>query len=109
MPAMPPRSPFRLACRWLLVLAMLPVTVAVQAADQGATPDARIDALMQRYAGDVPGASVLVIRDGRPVFRRSYGMAELETRRASTPAASLNSLTWDRACVLNAASLANSL
>ena len=25
MPAMPPRSPFRLACRWMLALAMLPV------------------------------------------------------------------------------------
>ena len=83
MPAMLPRSPFRLACRWLLALVMLPV--AVQATDQGATPDARIDALMQRYAGNVPGASVLVIKDGKPAFRKSYGMAELETRRAAAP------------------------
>lgn len=85
MPAMLPRSPFRLACRWLLALAMLPVAVAAQAADQGATPDARIDALMQRYAGNVPGASVLVLKDGKPAFRKSYGMAELETRRAAGP------------------------
>ncbi len=89
MPAMPPRSPFRLACRWMLALAMLPV--AALAADQGASPEARIDALMQRYAGNVPGASVLVIKDGRPAFRKSYGMAELETRRAAGPGGSASS------------------
>lgn len=44
-----------------------------------------IDALMKRYDGDVPGASVLVVRDGRPVIRRSYGQSNLEDRIASTP------------------------
>lgn len=44
-----------------------------------------IDVLMKRYDGDVPGASVLVVRDGRPVIRRSYGQANLEDRIASTP------------------------
>ena len=44
-----------------------------------------IDALMKRYEGDVPGASVLVVRDGRPVLRRSYGQSNLEDRAASTP------------------------
>ena len=47
---------------------------------------ARIDALMQAYAGAVPGASVLVLRDGVPVFRRAYGLADLEQRVAATPA-----------------------
>ncbi|KAF1710673.1 serine hydrolase [Pseudoxanthomonas kalamensis DSM 18571] len=54
------------------------------AGDDPSSPDAFIDALMQRYAGDVPGAAVLVIRDGQPVFRKSYGMAELETGRPAT-------------------------
>lgn len=44
-----------------------------------------IDVLMKRYAGDVPGASLLVVRDGRPVIRRSYGQANLEDRIAATP------------------------
>jgi len=44
-----------------------------------------IDVLMKRYDGDVPGASVLVVRDGRPVIRRSYGQSNLEDRAASTP------------------------
>lgn len=45
-----------------------------------------VDALMRAYAGDVPGASVLVVRDGAPVVRRSYGMSSLEERVSATPA-----------------------
>ena len=44
-----------------------------------------IDVLMKLYTGDVPGASLLVVRDGRPVIRRSYGQANLEDRIAATP------------------------
>ena len=47
----------------------------------------RVDALMQRYEGRVPGASLLVVRDGVPVVRRSYGMANLEDGSVATPAA----------------------
>jgi CubicO group peptidase (beta-lactamase class C family) len=45
-----------------------------------------IDALLRAYSGAVPGASVLVLRDGAPVFRRAYGLADLEQRVAATPA-----------------------
>jgi len=44
-----------------------------------------IDALMRDYQGEVPGASVLVVRDGKPVVRSAYGMANLEDRIRSTP------------------------
>ncbi|MDR0181429.1 serine hydrolase [Lysobacter sp. UC] len=44
-----------------------------------------IDALMRDYQGDVPGASVLVLRDGQPIVRRSYGLADLEKRVGATP------------------------
>jgi len=47
---------------------------------------ARIDQLMQPYTGDVPGASVLVMRDGQRVFRRAYGLADLEKHIPVTPA-----------------------
>ncbi|HVF36165.1 MAG TPA: serine hydrolase domain-containing protein, partial [Candidatus Saccharimonadia bacterium] len=40
---------------------------------------------MRDYAGDVPGASVLVVRDGRTVLARSYGLADLEARTESSP------------------------
>jgi len=51
-----------------------------------APPDPGIDALMQRYDGQMPGASVLVLKDGQPAFRRSYGLAVLEDGTAVTPA-----------------------
>jgi len=44
-----------------------------------------VDALMRNYAGDVPGAAVLVLRDGQPIVRASYGLADLETGTPSTP------------------------
>jgi len=43
----------------------------------------QVDALMRDYTGDVPGASVLVLRDGEPVVRAGYGMSDME---AHTPA-----------------------
>ncbi len=46
---------------------------------------ASIDALLRDYDGDGPGASVLVIRDGEPVVRRSYGYADLEGHVRATP------------------------
>ncbi len=45
-----------------------------------------IDTIMQAYQGDVPGASVLVIRDGKAVVRKGYGMANLEDHQMATPA-----------------------
>jgi CubicO group peptidase (beta-lactamase class C family) len=45
-----------------------------------------VDALMGQYQGPVPGASVLVVRDGEPVVRRAYGLANVEERIAATPA-----------------------
>jgi CubicO group peptidase (beta-lactamase class C family) len=41
-------------------------------------PQAEIDRLMQRYDGNVPGASLLVIKDGEAVVRRGYGRSDLE-------------------------------
>src|SRR4249919_251296 len=45
-----------------------------------------IDALMRDYTGHVPGASVLVVRDGVPIVRRSYGYADLDAHVPATPA-----------------------
>lgn len=45
----------------------------------------KIDALMRRYEGAVPGAGVLVVRDGEAIVRKSYGLADLEAGIAATP------------------------
>jgi len=50
----------------------------------GRTPD--IDALFEQYTGPaIPGASVIVIRDGHVILRRGYGMADLERHVAARP------------------------
>lgn len=46
----------------------------------------QVDELMRPYEGAVPGASVLVLRDGEPVLRAAYGMADLELGVEATPA-----------------------
>lgn len=45
----------------------------------------QIDQLMSRYDRPGPGASLLIVRDGKPIVRRSYGFANLEDRTAATP------------------------
>ena len=58
--------------------------VPVTAADMP-MPDARIDQLMQRYDGAVPGASLLVLKDGKPVVRRGYGRSDLARDTQADP------------------------
>ena len=44
-----------------------------------------VGALMQSYQGDVPGASLLVVRDGKPLIKRGYGMANMEQDTEAGP------------------------
>lgn len=44
----------------------------------------QVDALMRAYTGDVPGASVLVLRDGEAVVRAGYGLSDMESHTAAT-------------------------
>lgn len=46
----------------------------------------RIESMMQAYDGAVPGASLLVLRDGEAIVRRAWGMADLEAGVAASPA-----------------------
>ena len=39
-----------------------------------------VDSIMHAYDGEVPGASVLVVRDGVQLVHRAYGLANLEDR-----------------------------
>jgi CubicO group peptidase (beta-lactamase class C family) len=71
----------RLLLAWTAV-AMLGLGAAAQAQ----TRSAQIDALMNRYAGDGPGASLLVVKDDKAVIRRSYGYANLEEHIQTAPA-----------------------
>lgn len=67
------------------IAALLAVCIALAGCASGASPEASVDALMKRYDGDGPGASLLVIRDGAPLIRRGYGFADLERRVRASP------------------------
>lgn len=62
--------------------------LSAEAADEAdsAVVTKKIDQLMNRYAGSGPGASLLVVRAGKPAIRRSYGMADVEKAVPVTPA-----------------------
>ena len=45
----------------------------------------RVDSMMAAYDGPVPGAALLVLRDGVPVVRKGYGLADLERGVAVAP------------------------
>ena len=73
------------ACLCAACLCAACLCAACFAAD--APTPAAIDAIFADYARPgVPGASVIVIRDGKPVFTRAYGLAEREARTVATPA-----------------------
>lgn len=59
------------------------LTLLLVACAAGDTRMERIEMLMQAYEGAVPGASVLVLRDGKALVRRAWGLADME---AGTPA-----------------------
>ena len=64
-------------------LALALLALSVGCASGGGTA---LDTLFAEYAReDVPGASVIVIRDGRVILRRAYGMADLDRHVAATP------------------------
>ena len=66
----------------MLLLAL----VSPPAGEQPDSKAARVDALFASYnLPGVPGASVIVIRDGKPLYKRAYGLADVEARVAATP------------------------
>ena len=66
-------------------VAALAIAMLAGCATGRPTLEQRIDALMRDYDGDVPGASLLVLRDGVPLVRRGYGLADLGAGTAATP------------------------
>ena len=66
----------RLATALLLALAYSAVTASAQVSST------QIDAIFASLkSSNTPGAAVLVVRNGRPVFRRGYGVTDLRTLR----------------------------
>ena len=71
----------RLAPIALLLLLFQTVAVAQEAATE-----AQLDAVVASYfKKDEPGAAVLVMRDGKPLLRKGYGLADVELGVAIQP------------------------
>lgn len=45
---------------------------------ENAMPNAAVDRIMQAYEGEAPGASLLVLKDGKPLVMRGYGRSLVE-------------------------------
>jgi CubicO group peptidase (beta-lactamase class C family) len=69
----------------LLALSMLSGCASPETASPDTT--SRIDALFADYdRPDAPGASVLVLKDGDEVYKKAFGIADLEAGAPATPA-----------------------
>ncbi|HEX4932967.1 MAG TPA: serine hydrolase domain-containing protein, partial [Gemmatimonadaceae bacterium] len=67
---------------WLAIVVALPLRAQELPRDLVA----RVDSLFAPYhRTDAPGLAVAVVRDGRTIFAKGYGMADLEHRVAITP------------------------
>jgi len=64
-----------------LVVSLLILSVASAGICRGETLEEKVDQLCQRFdRPDVPGASVAVIRNGKVIFKKGYGLADLGKR-----------------------------
>ncbi|MFN2602898.1 MAG: serine hydrolase domain-containing protein [Gemmatimonadaceae bacterium] len=75
-----------IASKAILFLSLSIVPAACATNSYNHTMNDQVDALMRKYDGQVPGASVLVVKDGTAVVRRSWGMSDLENHVSASPA-----------------------
>jgi CubicO group peptidase (beta-lactamase class C family) len=57
-----------------------------QSVGRSIAPEKVIDSLLADYSGDNPGASVLVIQNGKAVYAKGFGLADLERKKHVKPA-----------------------
>lgn len=70
----------------LKTITCLAAIVLLAGCSHGTKPADPLAMLMSPYTGDVPGASLLVLKDGKPLVRRGYGLANLEDEDKASPA-----------------------
>jgi len=69
-------------CRTILFL----ISILVLPAGCRQPHETDVDTLFHGFDGDVPGAAVMVVRDGSPLFVKAYGLANVEKGIPVTPA-----------------------
>lgn len=63
------------------VLALVTAFISAPGAAEGQVSAAKIDSVFAFVQAHDPGCAVLVIKDGKPVYRRGFGLAELRGAR----------------------------
>ncbi len=72
----------------LVVISFL-MLVAAQAFAQG--QNARLDSLMSSiYPNDKPGAAIAIVENGKVIFKKGYGIADLDSKTIITPSTNFN-------------------
>ena len=66
----------------MLSLSQIPVAASDLRAQSN---DRAIDSLLKSYADNGAGAAVLVVRNGRVVVRKTYGLADVDSQKRITP------------------------
>ncbi|HEV8384035.1 MAG TPA: serine hydrolase domain-containing protein, partial [Candidatus Acidoferrales bacterium] len=75
----------RMRMWWLPAGGLLLTLMATAAGKTSRESSEGVDALFREFTGNIPGASVLVLHNGRVILKKAYGLAELETNRQATP------------------------
>src|SRR5262245_47318179 len=78
--AMPRAIVIGLAC-----LLMLSTSSRTQGAPANLSPEEKVDNIFKSFHKDTPGCAVAVIKNGTIIFKRGYGMADLDHDVAITP------------------------
>lgn len=73
----------RLALMAAMLLLLPLMTAAQDKSKRNVTKE--VDALFRDFSGGAPGASVLVLRDGKVVLKKSYGYAHIDRHRKASP------------------------
>ena len=75
----------------ILLIALMMWTSLVTRGQQTIAPVSYLDSLFRTvYKNDEPGASVVIVQKGKPIFKNSYGIADMETRQKITSATNFN-------------------
>jgi CubicO group peptidase (beta-lactamase class C family) len=81
-----PLIPTEFPLKMRLPLAFLVSCVILLASVSGQVSNSQIDAVFDSLKStNAPGAAVLVVSNGKPVFRRGYGVTDLRTRTLVSP------------------------
>ena len=65
--------------KYILIVQVL-IFVLITISGCQSSKEAKVDELFKEYTGQVPGASVMMIRNGQILFKKSYGQANMEEK-----------------------------